>query len=497
MRLEIQCEDRIGMVREVLDLFVPHQIDIRLIEADTMRHCIYCGFPDIDFAQLQQLLGELRRLDGVQDVKRVVFTPSEREHNALHTLLEALPDGVIAVDLKGSITMATDLAAQDLGVPITALLSRPLQQFIKGVSFAKVTWDDIVGGVSKRIRIRNKALLLEMKPIFVPDEEGNANPAGSVIHLKSQARLDRQAANFKQAPNAESDLEQYFQPEVSKSAVMQDMLKRAKAFTRMPEPLFVQGAVGTGKRDLVRALFQHWQGQQFDKSGQLIMRHGRDMHLDDVAKLDGLNAWLVIEEVEYLSAEVQVALANWLTRRPEFSTSFESSCRIVSLTSQTEAQLTSQYGLNRSLYFALSGLFLRLPCLKERREDLPGLLQQTLQAYTERYGLAMPKISKGVLLKLSLYSWPGNLKELQNICLQTLSLPEQGEWQAETIRLPEDTEAASLTLLDGSLDKTVKHFEAALLRSLYPYHPSTRRLAKAVGISHSAIANKLKEYDIG
>ncbi|MGB3384007.1 MAG: TyrR/PhhR family helix-turn-helix DNA-binding protein [Marinomonas sp.] len=496
MRLEIQCEDRIGMVREVLDLFVPHQIDIRLIEADTKNHCVYCGFPDIEFAKLQQLLGELRRLDGVKDVKRVVFTPSEREHNALYTLLEALPDGVIAVDLKGTITMATDLAAQDLGVPIAELLYRPLQQFIKGVSFAKVTWDDIVNGVSKRIRIRNKALLLEMKPIFVPDECGKSNPAGSVIHLKSQARLNRQAANFKQAPNAESDLAQYFHAEVSQSVAMQNMLQRAKAFVNRIEPLLIEGEAGSGKRDLVQALFQHWQGLQFDQSGQLIIRHARDIGVADVKKLGHFNGWLVIEEIEYLPADAQVALANWLTRRPEFSTSFESLCRVVSLTTHSESRLTAEHGLNKTLYFALSSLFLRVPSVRERREDLAGLIHQTLLAYTERYGVILPTISKGALLKLSLYSWPGNLKELQNVCLQTLSLNKK-EWQPEDISLPKDDEARPLVLVEDSLEKTMKQFEAALLKTLYPKHPSTRRLAKAVGVSHSAIANKLKEYGIG
>ncbi|WP_418138922.1 hypothetical protein AB8616_08275 [Marinomonas sp. RS-M-Aa-14] len=108
MRLEIQCEDRIGMVREALDLFIPHQIDMRLVEVDTKRRCIYCGFSDIPFPKLQRLLADIRRLDSVEDVKTVMFTPSEREHNALYTLLEALPDGVISVDLKGHITMVTE-----------------------------------------------------------------------------------------------------------------------------------------------------------------------------------------------------------------------------------------------------------------------------------------------------------------------------------------------------------------------------------------------------
>jgi len=126
MRLEIQCEDRIGMVREALDLFVPHGIDMRLVEVDTKRRCIYCGFPDIPFSKLQQLLADIRRLESVEDVKTVMFTPSEREHNALYTLLEALPDGVISVDLKGNITMVTELAAQDLNVSVLNLLHKPV-----------------------------------------------------------------------------------------------------------------------------------------------------------------------------------------------------------------------------------------------------------------------------------------------------------------------------------------------------------------------------------
>ena len=48
----------------------------------------------------------------------------------------------------------------------------------------------------------------------------------------------------------------------------------------------------------------------------------------------------------------------------------------------------------------------------------------------------------------------------------------------------------------GTLDGAVKNFEADLLRKLYPAYPSTRLLAKKLGLSHTAIANKLREYDI-
>ena len=53
-----------------------------------------------------------------------------------------------------------------------------------------------------------------------------------------------------------------------------------------------------------------------------------------------------------------------------------------------------------------------------------------------------------------------------------------------------------IDLIDGSLDKTMKQFEARLLARLYPEYPSSRLLAEKVGMSHSAVANKLREYGI-
>ncbi|QUX91481.1 transcriptional regulator [Marinomonas sp. A3A] len=496
MRLEIQCEDRIGMVREALDLFIPHGIDMRLVEVDTKRRCIYCGFSDIPFSKLQQLLADIRRLDSVEDVKTVMFTPSEREHNALYTLLEALPDGVISVDLKGNITMVTELAAQDLNVPVLNLLHKPVQQFIKGINVSKEAWANPRDGMSKRIRIRNKTLLLEMKPIFVSDDEGVANPAGTVIYLKSKTRLDRQAESLKQAPDAENHLETYFQPALIKSAVMKRTLLQAKAFAQVPMPLLIQGEVGTGKRDLVDALFQYWQKRQGELEAQLIIRHAREIVKDDIIALEKLSGWFVIEDIEFLDEQAQVALADWLSRQPGESTSLDSNVRLVSLSSLSQMQLGKGDILNKDLYFSLAALVLPMPSIRERKEDIEGLVLQIVSVQAERYRMPVPSISKGALTKLALYSWPGNLKELQNTCLQTLLTIQDKEWQADDVQLPENNYMADMVLIDDSLEVTVKQWEAELLKRLYPSFPSTRRLAKAVGMSHSAIANKLKEYGI-
>ncbi|UTW01019.1 sigma 54-interacting transcriptional regulator [Marinomonas rhizomae] len=496
MRLEIQCEDRIGMVREALDLFIPHGIDMRLVEVDTKRRCIYCGFSDIPFSKLQHLLADIRRLDSVEDVKTVMFTPSEREHNALYTLLEALPDGVISVDLKGNITMVTELAAEDLNVPVLNLLHKPVQQFIKGINVPKDAWANPRDGMSKRIRIRNKTLLLEMKPIFVSDDDGIANPAGTVIYLKSKTRLDRQTESLKQAPDAENYLETYFQSAVMKSEAMSRTLLQAKAFVEVPMPLLVQGEAGTGKRDLIDALFQHWQRRQGDRDAQLLIRNARELTKDDITQLDRMSGWFVIEDIECLDEPVQLDLAAWLARQPGENTSLDNNVRLVSLSSLNQAALSNSEALNKGLYFSLATLVLSMPALRERKEDIEGLVQQVISAQAERYRLSVPAVSKGALTKLALYAWPGNLKELQNICLQTLLTTKGEEWQTNDVLLPENDSMTDIALIDDSLEVTVKQWEAALLKRLYPNFPSTRKLAKAVNMSHSAIANKLKEYGI-
>lgn len=499
MRLEIQCEDRIGMVREALDLFIPHGIDMRLVEVDTQRRCIYCGFSDIPFSKLQRLLADIRRLDSVEDVKTVMFTPSEREHNALYTLLEALPDGVVSVDLRGQITMATQLAADDLGTTIAALLHTPLSHFIKGLNVSKDTWSNPTQGMSKRIRIHGKTLLLEIKPIFVTHDDGSQLPAGSVIYLKSQARLDRQTASLKQAPEAETHLENYFHPSVIKSDVMRRALVKARAFANLDAPLLIQGEVGTGKRDLVEALFQYWQQEQGENEAQLWRHSARDLSQADIAQLDSAafsSGWWVIEDIEYLDKQVQLDLVQWITKQPSVHTSLDAKIRIVSVSSMNEKALGSGEILDRRVYLSLASLVLSLPSLRERKEDLDGLIQQTLLSQSERYRVAMPSVSKSALIKLALYDWPGNLTELQNVCLQTLLTTTNQDWQVDDIHLAEAQETPRLTLVDGSLEKTVKQCEADLLRRLYPRFPSTRKLANAVGMSHSAIANKLKEYGI-
>ena len=104
MRLEITCQDRLGIAQDVLDILVTHEIDLRGIEIDPTGK-IFLNFPNIEFADFQHLMPKIRRIDGIDDVKTTLFMPGEREKNQLSAILRTLPDPVFSIDAKGQTLM--------------------------------------------------------------------------------------------------------------------------------------------------------------------------------------------------------------------------------------------------------------------------------------------------------------------------------------------------------------------------------------------------------
>jgi len=95
MRLEVNCQDRLGIAQDVLDILVEHEIDLRGIEIDELGK-IFLNFPNIEFADFQHLMPKIRKIEGIEDVKTTPFMPIEREQYQLKALLQTLPDPVFS-----------------------------------------------------------------------------------------------------------------------------------------------------------------------------------------------------------------------------------------------------------------------------------------------------------------------------------------------------------------------------------------------------------------
>ena len=116
MRLEISCQDRLGIAQDVLDILVNKEIDLRGIEIDPVGK-IFLNFPNIEFEDFQHLMPQIRRIDGIDDVKTTLFMPGEREKNQLSAILRTLPDPVFSVDAKGHILLCNEAVSAGLELP--------------------------------------------------------------------------------------------------------------------------------------------------------------------------------------------------------------------------------------------------------------------------------------------------------------------------------------------------------------------------------------------
>lgn len=144
-------------------------------------------------------------------------------------------------------------------------------------------------------------------------------------------------------------------------------------------------------------------------------------------------------------------------------------------------------------------LTLNIPALRERSNDIGPLLNLFVVKYVKQLGIKKPDIDETLVAQLVNYQWPGNMRQLENMVLRALTELDTETLTVDLFHLPQldtpSTSGATINL-DGSLDEIMKDYESQVLERLYQSFPSSRKLAKRLNVSHTSVANKLREYGI-
>jgi TyrR family helix-turn-helix protein len=173
--------------------------------------------------------------------------------------------------------------------------------------------------------------------------------------------------------------------------------------------------------------------------------------------------------------------------------------RVICATQKNLVELVQKGLFREDLYYRLNVLTLYLPPLRDCPQDIIPLTELFVSRFADEQGIPRPKLSADLSTVLTRYSWPGNVRQLKNAVYRALTQLEGYEMRPQDILLP-DHDVASLPVgeeaMEGSLDDITRRFERSVLTQLYRSFPSTRKLAKRLGVSHTAIANKLREYGL-
>ena len=303
---------------------------------------------------------------------------------------------------------------------------------------------------------------------------------------------------------------------LTQSPNMQNVIEQAKKFALLNAPLLIEGETGTGKDLLAKAChqFSHRAEQKFiavncaglpEEEAETEMFGHRGTQNESVGFFEYANGGTVLlDSVSELSLEMQAKLLRFLNdgsfRRVGEDQERKVDIRVICTSQKPLNQLVAEGKVREDLYYRLNVLTLKLPPLRERLDDLPLLVEHFVSEISNQLGFSKLEYDHVFLNALSRYSWAGNLRELHNVLYRACTLSHRYRLFVKDLNLPNTTlnmaEVATHLPETGTLDEMMARYEAELLRKFYAEYPSTRKLAQRLGISHTAIANKLRAYGI-
>jgi two-component system response regulator PilR (NtrC family) len=152
----------------------------------------------------------------------------------------------------------------------------------------------------------------------------------------------------------------------------------------------------------------------------------------------------------------------------------------------------------QDLFYRLNIIELPVPPLRERASDIPALAEHILNRLAAINQIACPRLTPGALEKLQGYSFPGNVRELENILERALILYEGGVIDVKDLHLPR-TEWANTPqpLAGGFLEKRLEDVERqAILQALERTYYNKTAAAKLLGITFRALRYRLKKLEL-
>ncbi|MGV3344342.1 transcriptional regulator TyrR [Enterobacteriaceae bacterium LUAb1] len=519
MRLEVFCHDRLGLTRELLDLLVAHNIDLRGIEIDPAGEAgrIYLHFATLSFSQFSSLMAEIRRITGITDVRTVAWMPSERKHRALSVLLTAVSDPVLSIDIKGKIELANAAAQQLFSLNESKLRSYSVSTLIPEFNVLHRLEASYAEVVTEHVVIQGRHFLLEATPIYADSENENGSnalsPVGAVMLLKSTARIVSPLQDLAVHDNSG------FEHIIAVSPKMRHITEQARKLAMLDAPLLITGETGTGKDILAHACHL-----RSPRGGKPFLALNCASLPDDVAEselfghatgaypnaLEGKKGFfeqanggsVLLDEIGEMTPRMQVKLLRFLNdgtfRRVGEEDEVHVDVRVICATQKNLMELVQRGEFREDLFYRLNVLTLNLPPLCERLPDILPLTEMFVARFAQEQRIIQPRLSPQLHTFLNRYSWPGNVRQLKNVLYRALTQLEDNELRPQDIILPEQSvdRVPDDEVLEGTLDEITGRFESAVLSRLYLSYPSTRKLAKRLGVSHTAIANKLREYGL-
>jgi len=297
---------------------------------------------------------------------------------------------------------------------------------------------------------------------------------------------------------------------------------------RSQAPVHISGESGTGKELVARMI--HASGPRAEgpfvpvNCGAIpselmeseLFGHKRGSFTGAVADKTGLipsaeGGTLFLDEVADLPLHMQVKLLRVIQEKAVRPVGEQRETpidvRILSATHKNLVELVAESKFREDLYYRINVIEIRVPPLRERRNDIRPLAESILTRLQERVGVESLELSPDAWSALETYDFPGNVRELENVLERAVTLSGSRMIESEHIRLraapritgapPVATAAAAPGESSGALNDQLEHLERdAIVKALEQTRYNKTAAAKLLGVSYRALRYKIQKLEI-
>lgn len=304
---------------------------------------------------------------------------------------------------------------------------------------------------------------------------------------------------------------------------MLDVQERLSRVAGAYIPILITGESGTGKEVIARMVHQlsPWSGGPFVKvncpaiPGTLIeselFGYERGAFTGAFGTKQGRveqasRGTLFLDEIGELNLDLQAKLLQLLQDgqfcRIGAQEEKRLEARVVCATNRSLEAEVLEGGFRQDLYYRINVVSIKLPSLRERRADIADLVRYFQGVYSNQFKRQVPEVSPAVLEKMEAYSWPGNIRELENVMKRYVIL---GTMDALVSELSKNGHSNTVDLdpmipVSGPVDlkeitrEAVRKIERNVMLSVLERHRWNRKkAAKTLNISYRALLYKIKE----